>query len=81
MRHGHGTLLNVMVWTLVLCAAFPLRADAYIDPGSGALLWQAALAAFAGVAFTLRNAIGRTLARLRKTPARPAVPGEDSSHP
>jgi hypothetical protein len=32
---------------------------AYIDPGSGALLWQALMAAFVGAAYYFRRFIGR----------------------
>ena len=31
----------------------------YVDPGSGALLWQALVALVAGVAFSLRNLFKR----------------------
>ena len=40
--------------SLVFLTALP-DAHAYIDPGSGALLWQALLAAFVGVLFYIRS--------------------------
>jgi hypothetical protein len=43
--------------SLVFLTALP-DAHAYIDPGSGALLWQALLAAFVGALFYVRS-IGR----------------------
>jgi hypothetical protein len=40
--------------SLVFLTALP-DAHAYIDPGSGALLWQALLAAFVGAVFYMRS--------------------------
>ena len=39
----------------LLVLATPRRASAYVDPGSGAMLWQAAAAAFIGSLFYLRR--------------------------
>ena len=36
---------------------------AYIDPGSGALVWQALVAGFVGAAFYFRKFLGRLLGR------------------
>lgn len=41
-------------FSLVFLVALP-DAHAYIDPGSGALLWQALLAAFFGALFYFRS--------------------------
>lgn len=43
--------------TLVLLLAIPQMAHAYVDPGSGAMLWQVAAAAAIGSLFYLRKAI------------------------
>ncbi len=39
---------------------------AYIDPGSGALLWQAALSAFFGGVFLARKTLLRAATRMRQ---------------
>ncbi|HUI57774.1 MAG TPA: hypothetical protein VLY04_22505 [Bryobacteraceae bacterium] len=41
-------------------------ARAYVDPGSGALVWQGLLAAVVGSAFYFRRIFGRIKARLFK---------------
>lgn len=41
---------------------------AYIDPGSGALLWQAVLSAFFGALFLARRTIFGFLTRFRRAP-------------
>ena len=43
--------------TLLLCLALASDAHAYIDPGSGTLLWQALLAALFGGMFYIRRII------------------------
>lgn len=51
VRRGSG-------WAVVLLAlilATPRRASAYVDPGTGAMLWQAAAAAGIGSLFYLRR--------------------------
>ena len=45
---------RVLVW-LVLILVIPSEAKAYTDPGSGALIWQIAVAAFVGGIFYLRR--------------------------
>lgn len=42
-------------------ALFPVVAHAYIDPGFGALVWQAAVAALIGSIFFLRSTIAASL--------------------
>ncbi len=50
---------------VLLCLAFALlvsqerTASAYIDPGSGAMLWQLAVAAMAAAAYALRGVLRR----------------------
>jgi len=44
------------VWLLM---TLTLRADAYMDPGSGALIWQTLAAAGVGILFYFRRAVER----------------------
>ncbi len=46
-----------IVAMVALCA--PAAAHAYIDPGSGALIWQMLIAAFFGGMFYFRRGIGQ----------------------
>ena len=39
---------------------------AYIDPGSGALIWQAIVAGFVGAGFYFRRFFGRFFSRNRR---------------
>lgn len=55
-----AVLAALAVW------AADTRVDAYIDPGSGALVWQAILAAIAGAAFYFRGFLGRLFSRDRR---------------
>lgn len=48
---------------LVLTASVP--AYAYVDPGSGAMLWQLILAGTAGALLLARRALGRVVGLLR----------------
>lgn len=52
-------------------------AHAYIDPGSGSLLYQAILAAVLGVGFKFRRMLGtlNRVGRRRETPVTPATEG------
>src|SRR5690242_11891169 len=43
------------VTLLLLLLSVPHRANAYVDPGSGAMLWQIAAAAVIGTLFYLRR--------------------------
>lgn len=43
---------------LLLLLATPQRASAYVDPGSGAMIWQVLAAGFLGVLFYLRKSMG-----------------------
>jgi hypothetical protein len=38
---------------------------AYIDPGSGSIIWQAAMGGILGGAYIVRNSIGRIITRGR----------------
>ncbi len=49
-----------LLWILViLLLTSPSRASAYVDPGSGAFVYQAVYAAFLGGAFYFRKFLGR----------------------
>jgi hypothetical protein len=52
-------------------------AKAYVDPGSGALVWQGMLASLLGAAFYFRRALGWVKNKLfRSRPTPPDVPSE-----
>jgi hypothetical protein len=63
MLQTHSSLARKSVkvlWLLViLILASPSRASAYVDPGSGAFVYQAVYAAFLGGAFYFRKFLGR----------------------
>ena len=44
---------------VVICMIITTDSHAYIDPGSGALIWQALLAVFVGASFYMRSIIRR----------------------
>lgn len=44
--------------TLVLFTATTARAEAYIDPGAGSLMWQMTVAALMGTLFYIRRIVG-----------------------
>ena len=50
-RHAAGSILIL----LVIILAMPRSASAYVDPGSGAMLWQATAAACLGSLFYVRR--------------------------
>ncbi|HXG92275.1 MAG TPA: hypothetical protein VNN73_07890 [Blastocatellia bacterium] len=62
----------LFIFILVLLLA-EVRAYAYTDPGSGALIWQMLLAASFGVMFYLRKIIGwvRRLTSSKVVPSSP----------
>jgi len=45
--------------TMIFTLAPALRAQGYVDPGAGAMLWQILAAAFVGAAFLFRKFILR----------------------
>lgn len=64
-RFGAGSAALAVVGLLLL-AEHPVLA--YIDPGSGSLIYQALLAGLLGLGFTLRrttDAVGRFLRKLK----------------
>jgi hypothetical protein len=56
------------VWVLAALAVWAAEARvlAYIDPGSGALIWQAIVAGFVGAGFYFRRYFGRFFSRNRR---------------
>lgn len=55
--------LDVVVLTVLVLWGAEGRLDAYIDPGSGALIWQALVAGFVGAAFYFRRFFSRLFSR------------------
>ena len=65
-----GSTLSRRVDVCVLAALAIWGAEtqlqAYIDPGSGALIWQAIIAGFVGAGFYFRRFFGRFFSRDRR---------------
>jgi hypothetical protein len=57
---------DVPVLTLLALWAAEPGVHAYIDPGSGALIWQALVAGFVGAAFYFRRFFSRIFGRGRR---------------
>lgn len=55
-------VLLLILWMLL---AVPSSAHAYVDPGTGAMLWQLILAMVAGALFFIREIRARLFAALR----------------
>jgi hypothetical protein len=53
---------------------------AYIDPGSGALVWQALVAAFVGAAYYFRHFLGKLTGRGHREAPAASEPGRESAH-
>ena len=64
MRHRSGAWGSVLALAVGL-ALLPADASAYIDPGNGALLFQALLSGFFGAVFIARHALRRIAVRVR----------------
>jgi len=65
-----------IIAAVILALPPPLRAQGYVDPGAGAMLWQILAAAFVGAAFLFRKFILRWF-RGSKTPPPGADAGEN----
>ena len=51
---------SIAAWLLpVLLLLAPSKAQGYVDPGAGAMIWQMLVAAFLGAVFYLRRLIPR----------------------
>jgi hypothetical protein len=55
IRNHVRHLSTALLFLLLLLIATEKTADAYTDPGSGALMWQVLVAAFVGAAFYWRK--------------------------
>jgi hypothetical protein len=53
------------VAAVLLSVLWAGRAEAYVDPGTGALLWQLLLATFVGFFFYVRRFLGSVARRAR----------------
>jgi hypothetical protein len=53
---------------MTLVFLLPGKASAYVDPGSGALLWQTIVAGFLGLAFHFRRYVIRFLRGNKREP-------------
>jgi hypothetical protein len=58
--------VNIPVLALLTIWATEPAVHAYIDPGSGALIWQAIVAGFVGAAFYFRRFFERLFSRGRR---------------
>lgn len=66
-------MTSVALGTLGLVLLSERTTLAYIDPGSGSLIYQAILAAVLGLGFTFRRMLG-ALRRVRRHPEAPTAP-------
>lgn len=60
-------LLSSMFRTLLILLAVPQIASAYVDPGSGAMLWQILAATFLGMLFYIRKIMAALSRGLRNS--------------
>jgi hypothetical protein len=61
-----GKTLYALLSLAFLLMAMPQKAAAYVDPGSGAILWQIAAAAVLGSLFRVKRIFGWLRAQLRR---------------
>ena len=72
-----GGWIAVAVVGVILASEHP--AHAYIDPGSGSLIYQALLAGLLGLGFTLRRTTDAVSRLVRKFSGRGAAPNDAPS--
>ena len=60
---SNSTFATVLFLAVPLLLATPSKASAYVDPGSGAFVYQAAYAVFLGGAFYFRKFMNRVFQR------------------
>jgi hypothetical protein len=71
-----------MGWAAMIALLFPRDAFAYIDPGSGSLIFQTIVATLAGFAYAMRVYWGRIrLLFSRRAPETPASPDASPADP
>lgn len=63
MRRGRFSAILGAILLLVFCER---EAKAYTDPGSGALLWQIAVAGFVGLMFYVRRFLNWFRSKIRR---------------
>ncbi len=63
-RHPVGPMFR----TLLILLAVPQIASAYVDPGSGAMLWQILAATFLGMLFYIRKIVETITRVFRHSP-------------
>jgi hypothetical protein len=61
-----ATIARALLLLIPLLLATPSKASAYVDPGSGAFVYQAAYAAFLGGSFYLRKLLDRFWPKRKK---------------
>jgi hypothetical protein len=66
--------IQQFAFALLLLLAFAREARAYMDPGSGTLIWQGFLATFVGGLFYVRRLVARFKRSGRESPNREADP-------
>lgn len=59
-------ILDSFVMCIILLLATTMPAYAYIDPGTGSLIWQFIISAFAGTVFFFRKSIYAALGIFKK---------------
>jgi hypothetical protein len=70
-------LVGPMFRTLLILLAVPQIASAYVDPGSGAMLWQILAATFLGMLFYIRKII-TAISRAFSTSSKPINEGSST---
>lgn len=74
------SLISMLGLALLISLAFPRDAFAYLDPGSGSLIFQTIVATLAGVAYGVRVYWHRITGWFgRRAPQEPAAPSESES--
>ena len=58
MQQTFRNCLKALLVLVLLTMAVPTKASAYVDPGTGSMLWQTAAAAIIGSLFYLRRIAG-----------------------
>ncbi len=71
VHKGLGRTAAALLSLTLLTMAVPQKASAYVDPGTGAMLWQMAAAAVIGSLFYVRRIFGWVRQRLGMRSERP----------
>ncbi len=70
-------LAPTVLASALVCLTYPQEAHAYVDPGTGSMLLQAAIAIVVGGTFALKMYWHRLKARFTKKPADGPDPSRD----